>query len=137
MGFRRPILAFAGNLVDSLSAAFDMKRVKVKEPGLVIYAMDGRTNDTRVIVRPETRGNGSRVVKIFLPSPGYSDLDELRMGVSAVITKPDMRIVKMRQRVKQIFRRIDVFKGDLYPHLFRIFYYGFQSLNAKLEARLL
>ena len=34
--------------------------------------------------------------------------------VSAVITKPDMQIVKMRQRVKQIFRRIDVFKGDLY-----------------------
>ena len=90
MGFRRPILAFAGNLVDSLSAAFDMKRVKVKEPGLVIYAMDGRTNDTRVIVRPETRGNGSRVVKIFLPSPGYSDLDELRMGIAKSFVGADM-----------------------------------------------
>ena len=54
VGFRRPILAFAGNLLDSLSNAFNVKREKVKEPGLVIYAMDGRTNDTRVIVKPET-----------------------------------------------------------------------------------
>ena len=90
VGFRRPILAFAGNLLDSLSNAFDVKRVKVKEPGLVIYAMDGRTNDTRVIVRPETRGNGSKVVKIYLPSPGYSDLDELRMGIARSFVGADM-----------------------------------------------
>lgn len=81
MGFRRPILSFAGNLLDSVSVAFHVKRVKVKEPGLIIYAMDGRTNDTRVVVRPETRGNGSKVVKVFLPSPGYSDLDDLRIAI--------------------------------------------------------
>ena len=90
MGFRRPILAFAGNLIDSLSAAFDVKRSKVKEPGLVVYAMDGRTNDTRVIVRPETRMNGSKVVKIFLPSPGYSDLGELRSGIAKSFIGADM-----------------------------------------------
>lgn len=82
MGFRRPILAFAGNLIDSLSHAFDIKRTKVSEPGLIIYAMDGRTNDTRVIVKSETRADGSKVVKIFLPSPGYSDLDELNFGIA-------------------------------------------------------
>ena len=90
MGFRRPILAFAGNVLDSLSVAFDVKRMKVKEPGLIIYAMDGRTNDTRVIVRPETRDNGSKVVKIFLPSPGYSDLDELRFGIARSFVGADM-----------------------------------------------
>ena len=90
VGFRRPILAFAGNLLDSLSNAFNVKRVKVKEPGLVIYAMDGRTNDTRVIVKPETRSNGSKVVKIYLPSPGYSDLDELRMGIAKSFVGADM-----------------------------------------------
>lgn len=90
VGFRRPILAFAGNLLDSLSRAFDVKRGKASEPGLVIYAMDGRTNDTRVIVKQETRGNGSSVVKIYLPSPGYSDLDELRMGIAKSFVGPDM-----------------------------------------------
>lgn len=90
MGFRRPILAFAGNLIDSLSAAFDIKRVKVKDPGLIIYAMDGRTNDTRVLVRPESRADGSKVVKIFLPSPGYSDLEELRMGIAKSFVGADM-----------------------------------------------
>ena len=82
VGFRLPILAFAGKLVDAVSATFELKREKVKEPGLIIYAMDGRTNDTRVIVQPETRKNGSMVVKIFLPSPGYSDLEELRIGIA-------------------------------------------------------
>ena len=90
MGFRRPILGFAGNLIDSISKAFHVKRVKVKEPGLIIYAMDGRTNDTRVVVNPETRSNGSKVVKIFLPSPGYSDLDDLRIGIAKSFVGADM-----------------------------------------------
>ena len=90
VGFRRPILAFAGNLLDSLSNAFNVKREKVKEPGLVIYAMDGRTNDTRVIVKPEKRSDGSKVVKIYLPSPGYSNLDELRMGIAKSFIGADM-----------------------------------------------
>ena len=90
VGFRRPILAFAGNLLDSLSKAFDVKRVNVKEPGLVIYALGGRTNDTRVVVKPETRSSGSKVVKIYLPSPGDSDLDELRMGIAKSFVGADM-----------------------------------------------
>ena len=88
VGFRLPILAFAGKIVDSISATFEMKRTKVKAPGLIIYAMDGRTNDTRVLVRPETRKDGSHVVKIFLPSPGYSDLDELRNGIARAFIGP-------------------------------------------------
>ncbi|MBO5940589.1 MAG: hypothetical protein J6R18_05285 [Kiritimatiellae bacterium] len=90
MGFRRPILAFAGNLIDSISRAFDIKRVKVSDPGLIIYAMGGRTNDTRVITKPETRADGSKVVKIFLPSPGYSDLDELSFGIAKAFVGADL-----------------------------------------------
>lgn len=90
VGFRLPILAFAGKTIDSLSKAFDVRRERVAEPRLVIYAMDGRTNDTRVIVREEVRKSGSRVFKIFLPSPGYSDLDELRFGIAKSFLGPDM-----------------------------------------------
>ena len=82
VGFRLPILAFAGKTVDALAKAFNLKRERVQEPGLVIYAMDGRTNDTRVILRSETRRSGTRVVKVFLPSPGYSNLDELRICIA-------------------------------------------------------
>ena len=82
VGFRLPILAFAGKTIDGISATFELKRPKVKEPGLVIYAMDGRTNDTRVVVQPETRKDGTKVMKIFLPSPGYSSLDELRAAIA-------------------------------------------------------
>ena len=82
VGFRLPILAFASKTVDALANAYDLKRVKVKEPGLVIYAMDGRTNDTRLLGRQETRKSGSVVVKVFLPSPGYSDLEDLRIAIA-------------------------------------------------------
>jgi len=82
IGFRGPILAFAGKTLDGIATAFDLKRTRTSEPGLVIYAMGGRTNDTRVILRSETRRNGSKVLKIFLPSPGYSDIEELRMGIA-------------------------------------------------------
>ncbi len=82
MGFRLPVLAFAGRTVDSLSRSFGVRRERAAEPGLVIYAMDGRTNDARVIVREDARKDGARVTKIFLPSPGYSDLDELRFGIA-------------------------------------------------------
>ena len=90
VGFRLPILAFAGKTVDAISATFELKRTKAKEPGLVIYALEGRTNDTRVLVQPETRKNGSKVVKIFLPSPGYSDLDELRVGIARAFVGPEL-----------------------------------------------
>ena len=81
VGFRLPILAFASRTVDSISKSFGVKRERAAEPGLIIYAMDGRTNDTRVIVREETRKSGARILKIFLPSPGYSDIDEFRSGI--------------------------------------------------------
>ena len=90
VGFRSPILAFAGNVIDSISREFGVKRRKVKSPGLVIYAMDGRTNDTRVIVKREKRANGTDVSKVFLPSPGYSDLDDLRAAVAQSFVGADM-----------------------------------------------
>ena len=90
VGFRLPILAFAGKTIDALAKAYDLKRAKVNEPGLVIYAMDGRTNDTRVLVRSEMRKTGTNVVKIFLPSPGYSDIEELRRGIARAYLGPDL-----------------------------------------------
>lgn len=110
VGFRRPILAFAGNLIDELSRAFDVKRVKMKDPGLVIYAMDGRTNDTRVVVRPETREDGSKVVKVFLPSPGYSDLDDLRHAIARSFIgadKPDWLAQGVLRCTDEEMRRAD------------------------------
>lgn len=90
VGFRRPILAFAVNEIDSLSKTYGIKREKTANPGLVIYALDGRTNDTRVVVRRETRKDGSGVSKVFLPSPGYSDLDDLRSAIARAFLGPDL-----------------------------------------------
>ena len=89
VGFRLPVLSFAGKTIDAVAQAFDLKRAKYSEPGLVIYAMEGRTNDTRVVVKRETRRDRPAVTKIFLPSPGYSDIDDLRMGVVRAFLGPE------------------------------------------------
>ena len=110
IGYRRPILAFSGKTIDALAKAFDLKRERVTEPGLIIYAMDGRTNDTRVIVRPETRPSGARVVKIFLPSPGYSDLDDLRTGIARAflgVEIPDWVVQGVLRCEDDVIRRED------------------------------
>ena len=55
MGFRLPILQFATRNLRELEKAYKLEMPRREEPGLVIYALDGRTNDTRVIVRAVRR----------------------------------------------------------------------------------
>lgn len=110
VGYRLPILAFAGKTIDALAKAFDLKRERVPEAGLVIYAMDGRTNDTRVIVRNEMRRSGVPVVKIYLPSPGYSDLDDLRTAIARAFLGaeiPDWVVQGVLRSEDDVTRRAD------------------------------
>ena len=76
MGFRLPILQFATRNLRELEKAYKLEMPRREEPGLVIYALDGRTNDTRVIMRASRRE--TLVTRVWLPSPGFSDLDQLR-----------------------------------------------------------
>ncbi len=83
VGFRLPILRFAADEVRQLVQAYRLPHARRAAPGLVIHALDGRTNDVRVIVRRETRRDGSRLTRLLLPSPGFTDLDELRLQIAA------------------------------------------------------
>ncbi len=74
IGFRGPILQFSTGIVDKLGRTLALAPLpRRREPGLVIHAQDGRTNDARVIVRFVRRRQGV-TTRIWLPSPGYSDL---------------------------------------------------------------
>ena len=80
IGFRAPILNFAMREIRALAATYKIAAPTVREPAIVIYAMDGRTNDTRVVSRSRRR-KGIVETRIWLPSPGYSDLGLLRVAV--------------------------------------------------------
>ena len=81
-GFRLPILQFASSLVRDLEHAYKLKMPRRNGFGIFVNVGDGRTNDTRVVSRRVRRPDGSQQTRIVLPSPGYSDLDELRFAVA-------------------------------------------------------
>lgn len=81
MGFRLPILGFATRSIRELERVYKLEMPRRDEAGLAIHALDGRTNDTRVVARAFRRETGL-VTRIWLPSPGYSDIDLLRFEIA-------------------------------------------------------
>lgn len=81
IGYRSPILNFVMREIRAIAATYKVSAPKVDDPAIVIYALDGQTNDTRVVARTGVR-NGVRTTRIWLPSPGHSDLELLRVEVA-------------------------------------------------------
>ena len=82
VGFRLPILQFVSGQVRDLERAYKLQMPKRNGIGIFVNVGDGRTNDTRVVVRRTRRPDGGVQTRIVLPSPGFSDLDELRFAVA-------------------------------------------------------
>jgi len=81
MGFRLPILGFATRSIRELERVYKLEMPRREWAGIAIHALDGRTNDTRVIARTFRKETGI-VTRIWLPSPGYSDIDLLRFEIA-------------------------------------------------------
>ena len=82
IGFRGPLVQFASGIVRSLGKTLSIPELpRRREASLIIVAQDGRTNDTRVVVRVTRRRSGP-LTRIWLPSPGYSDIAQLRFEVA-------------------------------------------------------
>ncbi len=82
VGFRLPILQFVSSQVRELERVYKLQMPKREGFGIFVSVGDGRTNDTRVISRRTQRTGGGVQTRIALPSPGFSDLDELRFAVA-------------------------------------------------------
>ena len=80
VGFRLPILQFTTRLVREIERVYRLEMPR-GDPGLVVHALDGRTNDVRVISRRMRRGKAV-LTRIWLPSPGFSDLTALRFAIA-------------------------------------------------------
>ena len=82
VGFCGPLVQFASGLVNDLGRTFYLPELpRRREAGLIIYAQDGRTNDTRVVARASRRRSGP-YTRIWLPSPGFSDIGLLRLEIA-------------------------------------------------------
>jgi len=80
VGFRLPILQFCTREIRALEHTFQLTLPR-GDVGLAVYAQDGVTNDTRVVMDVTKRRN-RLLTRIWLPSPGHSDLEELRFAVA-------------------------------------------------------
>lgn len=80
IGFRLPLLQFVSQTVRDLERAWKLD-MPPGGAGVAVFADDGRTNDTRVVARAVRRDRDVQT-RIFLPSPGFSDLDDLRFQIA-------------------------------------------------------
>ena len=81
MGFRLPLLRFTTQFVEELEHGYGLEMSRVEGRGLVIHALDGETNDVRVITRVVQR-DGHVLTRLWLPSPGYTNLEALRFEIA-------------------------------------------------------
>lgn len=104
--YQAPVARFAGDLVRKLYQGLAKRPVRFEQPGIVLHLGDVRTNLSEVAVSVAT--NGARVLtRIRLRSPGYADLDSLRLA----IVKGFYRSVERRElsdaEAVAAFRRTD------------------------------
>lgn len=81
MGYRLPLLRFTTQFLGELEHAYGLEMPRQAGRGLVIHALDGETNDVRVIARVVQR-EGHVLTRLWLPSPGYTSLDALRFEIA-------------------------------------------------------
>ena len=76
--FLAPVAEFAANVCRDLYSSTMTRETPFKEPGIVIVVGDVRTNMTDVVVKRISRQNGSKYTRIYLPAPGYADIEKMR-----------------------------------------------------------
>ena len=74
--YQSPVAAFAADTARRLYRSLGMKETRFEKAGIMVHVGDGRTNRTDVVARVE-----GRRTRIYLPSPGYSDIAAFRREV--------------------------------------------------------
>ena len=82
VGFKGPVFQSAVDLLNRVEAvtALEMPRGGA---GLVVYVGAGTNADSSVVSKVERKASRGLVTRVYLPSPGFSDLDEFCRAVTA------------------------------------------------------
>ena len=79
--FQIPVASYASDICRHLYSADKLKERHFASPGIVIVIGEVITNLPTVVMRPETRDDGSKWTKILVPAPGYADRQALGLAV--------------------------------------------------------
>ncbi len=79
--YQTSVAGFAADVCRTLSSVRQAKPPRFAEPGIFIHVGDIRTNVTNVVTRTYRRADGERYTRIYLPAPGFSDTNALRLGI--------------------------------------------------------
>lgn len=101
--FHTPVTRFVSKTCESLYSRRAGKMVRFTDPGIVVYIGDGRTNDTSVVDGVFKRDDKTPYTRIFLPSPGYSDLAKFRLSIAkAFALALDKRVIDDAEAQKML-----------------------------------
>ena len=118
--YQMPIASFAADTVKALRRGLSMRSERSATPGIVIYVGEVRTNVSAVVAKAVTNG-ASVVSRIYIPAPGYADVERLRLEIvkgfyrrvcgrelsdeQAIAayraSNPEMRLADERQRLEK------------------------------------
>ena len=77
--FQMPIASFAAGICESLRKKHAPSIQRFRDPGLVVYIGEERTNITNVVSRVLRRPDDSRWTKVYIPAPEFADIDAFRV----------------------------------------------------------
>lgn len=80
--FHMPITKFVTKTCEELRRSTGAKYSGFAEPGIIVSIGDIRTNDTRVVERMLKRSDGTSYTQIYLPAPGFSDIQKFRLAIA-------------------------------------------------------
>lgn len=105
--FQAPVARFVSKVCADLYSSTTNAPVKFASPGIAVIIGDGRTNDASVVSKVYVRDDGSRFTRIFLPSPGYSDIDRFRSEIAEAFVRAVEKREADKDRLNAILRDLD------------------------------
>lgn len=80
--YQSPVASYVSDVCQTLYTSRMIKPRRFSEPGIVVHIGSVRTNVTDVISELDSRPDGTRFIRIRLPSPGYADMEALRIATA-------------------------------------------------------
>lgn len=74
-----PIAANMAGICNSLYRGERMKPIRFDLPAIIVHIGDVRTNISHIAVKVQRRDDGTRLTKMFMPSPGFADIERFRL----------------------------------------------------------
>ena len=77
--FQMPIAEFTAGVCRDLYKTVNVRPRRFVEPGVIVHIGEERTNNASVVSLARTREDGSVYTRIYLPSPGSTDIARMRL----------------------------------------------------------